>query len=192
MRYVSLAKTCIDIPSQEGLSNSHSPFLKAESELRFWLSSQRTDGSSFSSKSQFFDRSSSSELIGTTFTSLWGHEIFTSVWNFLNFWGETFFGELFLFSRVFLGLLFILDHFKQKKNFEFFFSHEFTLFICGFEVDQFFWEPPRRFFLTERENHRTVCFLNSWPQTKCRVIYRENKQWPVPERAVVLALFTVS
>ena len=28
------------------------------------------------------------------------------------------------------------------------------MFICGFRVDQFFWEPPRRFSLTESENHR--------------------------------------
>ena len=28
------------------------------------------------------------------------------------------------------------------------------MFICGFRVDQFFWEPPRRFSLTKSGNHR--------------------------------------
>ena len=58
-----------------------------------------------------------------------------SVWNFLNFWGLIFFLNIFILLS-FLGLLFILDHFKQKKIAVFY--HEFTLFICGFEVDQFF------------------------------------------------------
>ena len=98
------------------ISITHSPFLKAESEPRFWLSSQRTDGSSFSSKSQFFDCGSSSELNGTTFTSLWGHEIFTSVWNFFNFWGETFFFELFFYFLEFFGFTLHFRPFQAKKK----------------------------------------------------------------------------
>ena len=59
-----------------------SPFLKAESEPRSWLSSQRTNGSSSSSKTQFFNCSSSSELIGTTFTITNAERLFLRTWNF--------------------------------------------------------------------------------------------------------------
>ena len=114
-----------------------SPFLKAESEPRSWLSSQRTNGSSSSSKTQFFNCSSSSELIRLEPPLLspmqkdyfWGHEIFTSVWNFLNFWGKNFFLNFLWIFLSFTGLLYILDHFKQKKISNFFITNSPCLFV---------------------------------------------------------------
>ena len=145
------------------LSNSFktSPFLKAKSEPRFWLSSKGTDGSSSSSKSQFLDRGSSSELIGTTFTIV-------RTWNFYKclklpqFLEGNFFFELFVYFLEFYGFTFHFRPFQAKKIFSKNFHYEFTLFICGFVVDQFFWEPPGRFLLTERENHRFLRELWCW------------------------------
>ena len=71
-------------------------------------------------------------------------------------------GKLFFYFLEFFGFTFHFRPFQAKKIFSKNFHYEFTLFICGFVVDQFFWEPPGRFLLTERKNHRFLRELWCW------------------------------
>ena len=94
----------------------------------------------------------------------WGDKIFTSVWNFLNFWGENFFMNFLWILLSFTGLLYILDHFKQKKIPNFLSPiHLVYLWISG----------------------RSVLLRTSWE-------VHPHKKWEplVPNRAVMPVLFT--
>ena len=119
-----------------------SPFLKAESEPRSWLSSQRTDGSSSSSKTQFFNCSSSSELIGTTFTITNAERLFLRTWNFYKCLKVSQFlgGNFFWIFLDFLEFCWFTLHFRpfqaKKKFFQIFSSpiHLVYLWISGRSV----------------------------------------------------------
>ena len=98
---------------------------------------------------------------------LWGHEIFTSVWNFLNFSGKLFFWTFFLFSWVF-WVYFSFQTISSKKKFFKKFSSRIHLVYLWIRC-------------------RSVLLRTSW-----EVLTHREREPPVPERAVMLALFTDS